>query len=199
MVITGLATVRASLPVSPAVPAYNPHNLIRLHVVASSNTDRDQQLKMEVRNVILAEATRQLKGARDVEEARHWLAQNLSSLTRAAEERLSAEGSPYPVKAQWGDFDFPDRTYGSLVLPQGRYEAVRLIIGEGQGENWWCVLFPPLCLVDVADGGETWTATAPLDGLSYPQEHRVELRFKIIEVLQASKERLASLLSAGPF
>ncbi|MBE3581043.1 MAG: stage II sporulation protein R [Thermoanaerobacteraceae bacterium] len=199
LVLAGLAAGRGSLPDSPAVPAYNPDNLIRLHVVAPSDTDRDQQLKMEVRNVVLAEASKQLKDARDVEEARHWLAQNLATLTRAAEEKLSAEGSPYPVKAQWGDFDFPTRTYGSLVLPQGRYEAVRLIIGEGKGENWWCVLFPPLCLVDVADGGETRAVVAPLAGESYPQERRVELRFKIIEVLQAAKERLASLLAAGPF
>ncbi|MGI9951134.1 stage II sporulation protein R [Moorellaceae bacterium AZ2] len=183
----------------PAVPAYNPHNLIRLHVVAPSDTDRDQKLKGEVRDVVLAEASKQLKNARDVEEARHWLAQNLATLTRAAEEQLAREGSPYPVKAQWGDFNFPTRAYGSLVLPAGRYEAVRLIIGEGKGENWWCVLFPPLCLVDVADNGETRAVVAPLPAEPYPQERRVELRFKIIEVLQASKQRLASLWAGTPF
>lgn len=192
----GMALKNALIP--EALPAYNPHNLIRLHVIANSDTAEDQDLKREVRDVVLAEAREQLKRAQNVDEARRWLADNLATLTAVAEKRLERQGNPYPVKAQWGDFAFPTRAYGSLVLPAGQYEAVRLIIGEGKGENWWCVLFPPLCLVDVADSGAAREVMTRPGGP--PQlEHQVELRFKILEVLKASSQRLASLWSGTEF
>lgn len=196
-ILTGGMALKNAL--SPeALPAYNTHNLIRLHVIANSDTVEDQDLKREVRDVVLAEAREKLKRAQNVEEARRWLADNLATLTAVAEKRLEKQGNPYRVKAQWGDFAFPTRAYGSLVLPAGQYEAVRLIIGEGKGENWWCVLFPPLCLVDVADSGPAQEVMTRPGGP--PQgEHQVELRFKILEVLKASSQRLASLWSGTQF
>jgi len=166
-------------------------NLIRLHVIANSDTPEDQTLKLKVRDAIVEEARKELVKAKGAEEARRWLAENLQSLALAAEEQLKKEGHLYPVRVQLGDFNFPTRSYGEWVLPAGKYEALRLIIGEGKGENWWCVLFPPLCLVDVAEGGATREVVA------WPQENQpetsIELRFKILEVLRASTQRLASL------
>lgn len=217
--LTGTAFFWGKVAGPAALPAYNPHNLIRLHVIANSDTVEDQNLKREVRDVVLAEASKKLSEVRNVEEARRWLAENLASLTLAAEKSLERRGRPYPVKAQWGDFAFPTRSYGELVLPAGSYEAVRLIIGEGKGENWWCVLFPPLCLVDVTEGsaarevmagprepypgqsyGEAGTLSTDrsIEGLYY-EGNRVELRFKLLEVLKSSGRRLASLWAHTQF
>ncbi|WP_231967944.1 stage II sporulation protein R [Thermanaeromonas toyohensis] len=168
-----------------------PNTLIRLHVIANSDTLKDQELKLKVRDAIIQEARKRLVEVQEVEEARRWLAGNLASLAKVAEAQIKKEGYPYSVRVQLGDFNFPTRSYGRWVLPAGEYEALRLIIGEGKGENWWCILFPPLCLVDVAEGRLSHEVMAwPEDSLPNTP---VELRFKILEVLRASTQRLASL------
>lgn len=175
----------------PVFSALQPQDLIRLHVIANSDNPQDQALKLKVRDAIMEEARKELVKAKDPEEARRWLAENLANLALAAEEELKKEGYLYSVQVQLGDFNFPTRSYRQWVLPAGEYEALRLIIGEGKGENWWCVLFPPLCLVDVAEG------RASREVMAWPKEDSpeaaVELRFKILEVLRASTQRLASL------
>ncbi len=126
--------------------AFAEQNLIRIHVLANSNLPKDQDLKLLVRDAILAEARTLLAQVSEKEEAQTIISQQQPSLEHVAQEVVASQGFDYPVQVEIGYFPFPERTYGSLSLPEGWYDAVRVKIGDSVGENWWCVLFPPLCL-----------------------------------------------------
>ncbi|AKX93604.1 stage II sporulation protein R [Moorella thermoacetica] len=182
------------------VPAYNSHNLIRLHVIANSDTPGDQELKRHVRDAVLASVGQRLAGAGDITTARKLVSTNLATITAAAEAQIKREGRSYTVRTEFGDFPFPIRAYGDLTLPAGNYEAVRLVIGEGRGQNWWCVLFPPLCLVDVASKGNPGPVAAGPPAMvagmaseAGPAPGAFQVRWKIIEVFKTSRQYLASL------
>ena len=134
-----------------AEQAYNLHNLIRLHVVANSDQPADQEVKLEVRDAILG-ASEDLFAAKVPDDAIGLVKANLSLFQRVAENVLVANGYDYAVGAEFGTFSFPERAYGPLVLPAGDYQALRIVLGEGKGANWWCILFPPLCYLDVVAG-----------------------------------------------
>lgn len=155
-------------------------DLIRLHVLANSDSSNDQQLKLKVRDGIIAYLAPYLEQATHKKEAEQIVFAHKDKLTQLAEEILFMNGATYPVDIEIGLFDFPIKSYGSLVLPAGKYEAVRVLIGKAEGKNWWCVLFPPLCFVDITN------ATAiPQTGLAdHPesQEAPIEFRSKFAEL-----------------
>ncbi|WP_170270171.1 stage II sporulation protein R [Heliorestis acidaminivorans] len=126
----------------------DPLPLLRLHVVAESNEQHDQALKLKVRDDIIAYIDPLLAQSQSVEEAREKVESQLEEINRLAVQRIQAEGYSYTTKAEVGRFHFPKKVYGHLTAPAGEYEALRITIGTGQGENWWCVLYPPLCLSD---------------------------------------------------
>lgn len=134
------------------VQAYNQSNLIRFHVIANSDTPRDQALKRRVRDMIVKEMSPSFSKAKNIEEARKIARNHLAAIEEIARREVRVWGEDYEVKAVQGQFSFPTKTYGKLTLPAGKYEAVRVIIGKGAGANWWCVLFPPMCFVDVSKG-----------------------------------------------
>jgi stage II sporulation protein R len=121
--------------------------LIRLHILANSDSQADQQLKYMVRDQVIEEMSIKFKDSQSLGESRQIIRDNLPLLEQTARETLKKLGSSYDVRAAYGVFSFPTRYYGDFTLPAGEYEAVRLIIGNGEGANWWCVLFPPLCFV----------------------------------------------------
>ena len=128
---------------------------IRLHIIANSNSLLDQALKYMVRDEVVRIMTPYLSEVKSIEQARNIVALHQSDIEEAAGRIIAGEGYAYSVKVCKGHFQFPDRTYhdkkgGELTLPAGKYEAVRVIIGQGRGANWWCVLFPPLCFVSPA-------------------------------------------------
>ena len=125
-------------------------NLIRFHVIANSDSERDQALKRKVRDLIVTRMTPEFKAARNLAEARGIAKAHLAEIKNIAVGETWAWGENYSISVQLGKYDFPIKTYGKVTLPAGRYEAVRVVIGKGQGANWWCVLFPPLCFVDVS-------------------------------------------------
>ncbi|BCV20897.1 stage II sporulation protein R [Moorella sp. Hama-1] len=189
-----------------AIPAYNSHNLIRLHVIANSDTPGDQELKRHVRDAVLARVGENLARAGDITAARQLVSLNLAAITAAAEDQIQREGQSYPVRAEFGDFDFPTRAYGNVTLPAGKYEAVRLVIGSGKGQNWWCVLFPPLCLVDIAGKIDPAPAAPAPVTTAHPVlmlnpapvtqpalEHPFAVRWKIVDLFKTSRQYLASL------
>lgn len=112
-------------------------DVVRLHVLANSDSPSDQLLKLRARDEVLAACA----GLDDPAA----IAANLPRFEAAARAALRSQGCRDSVRAEWGVFDFPARQYGGALYPAGRYRAVRIIIGEGRGQNWWCVLFPPLC------------------------------------------------------
>jgi len=132
-----------------ATNAFNTRNLIRLHVVANSDSEDDQALKLEVRDAILARVGELLEPVRTKQDAWRVLLENTGQLQGAAIGRISAAGKSYGARVEMGTFAFPERTYGDITVPQGNYDAVRVVLGEGNGRNWWCVLFPPLCFIQV--------------------------------------------------
>lgn len=121
-------------------------SVIRLHVIANSDSDADQQLKLAVRDEVLREAEQIYPEGATLEEARTVLTENLSLLANAGQQVVEDWGKNYPVTAQLEECWFPTKEYEDFTLPAGNYEALRVVIGEGEGQNWWCVAFPPLCL-----------------------------------------------------
>lgn len=126
-------------------------SILRLHVLANSDSESDQALKLKVRDRVLAEAEAILPEDVSLEEATQMLAENLPRLAAAGAEVVAQEGYDYPVSAGLEETWFPTKEYEDFSLPAGRYQALRVVIGEGGGQNWWCVVFPPLCLGSVSE------------------------------------------------
>jgi stage II sporulation protein R len=138
-------------------------NLIRLHVLANSDSSEDQSLKYLVRDAIVAELAPELDKSKSIDESRQIMVANLSGLEEVSRGIITDQGYAYPVSAEIGNFYFPTRSYGEFTLPAGQYEAVRVIIGNGEGANWWCVLFPPLCFINVSTGLAANVETTPIN------------------------------------
>ncbi|MGE5592527.1 MAG: stage II sporulation protein R [Betaproteobacteria bacterium] len=167
------------LPSSPSLTAenaFNTRNLIRLHVVANSDSEDDQALKLEVRDAILARARTLLGSVKTKEEAWQVLLEKAGELQAAAIDRIRASGKPYGACVEMGTFAFPERTYGPITVPSGDYDAVRVVLGEGKGQNWWCVLFPPLCFIQVDKEGRLEGLTLDLS----PGETLAKLRLDLV-------------------
>lgn len=131
------------------------HNkIIRFHVIANSNSEEDQELKLKVRDEIIKSLNQKLQESENISESRKILHDNMDFIEETAHRTLLKNGYIYPVKANLGMTWIPEKTYGSLTFPAGEYEALNVIIGEGEGENWWCVLYPPLCLIDSSKPNE---------------------------------------------
>ena len=122
--------------------------VIRLHVLANSDEDYDQALKIKVKNGIIKMLESELKGSLSKDETRIVLLKNLDKIEEEATKIIRENGYNYSVKAKISFDDFPTKQYGDIILPAGEYEALKVEIGEAKGKNWWCVMFPPLCFVD---------------------------------------------------
>ncbi|MBS5793353.1 MAG: stage II sporulation protein R [Clostridiales bacterium] len=124
--------------------------VIRLHVLANSDEDYDQQLKIKVKDGIVKMLENELHNSMSKDETRIILLQNLDKIEDKAKEIIEENGYNYNVSAKITFDDFPTKQYGDVVLPAGEYEALKVEIGEAKGKNWWCVMFPPLCFVDAS-------------------------------------------------
>lgn len=149
-------------------------SLIRIHVLANSNSEPDQQLKLQVKDDVVRYLQPMLEQSHSIEESRTIIQNHMPQIEQTARRTLQQQNSDYDVTLQYGHFDFPVKYYGSFSLPSGNYEALRILIGEGQGRNWWCVLFPPLCFTDsnVSMSGK-YTDVTP--------ETEVVVKFKCVE------------------
>ena len=158
--------------------------VVRLHILANSDSAEDQTLKLQVRDVVLARAEELLRSSDGRGEAEETLRQNLRELTLLAQSAVREGGYGYSVRAELANTVFPTREYEEFSLPAGNYLALRVIIGEGGGKNWWCVVFPPLCSQTAADPVQTAMAA----GLSEEDVALMEenggylLKFKSIEI-----------------
>ena len=159
--------------------------MIRLHVIANSDGEEDQALKLEVRDAVLAQAEAILKASRDMAEAKAALEEALPTLEQTAEDAVRENGADYRVSAQLSWEVYPAREYESFRLPAGEYLSLRVLIGAAEGRNWWCVVFPPLCQAVTT---EEFDDSAEQAGLS-PEEVAlitgesgdVQLRFKLVD------------------
>ena len=122
--------------------------ILRFHVIANSDTKADQELKLKVRDEIGEYLSGELDGAKGLAECEQAVTERLSEIEQCAKEVITEEGYTYAVKATVGDSDFPEKTYGSYTFPGGTYRALKVTIGEGAGQNWWCVMYPNLCFAN---------------------------------------------------
>ena len=126
--------------------------LIRFHVIANSDTDEDQNLKLKVRDEVIKYLYPYLNNSTSLDESRKIILDKQEKVKEIAKKVIKENGYDYGVTTELSHENFPDKAYGNIVLPQGNYEAFRIIIGNGEGRNWWCVMFPPLCFIDVTKG-----------------------------------------------
>lgn len=135
------------------------NKLIRFHVVGNSDSEVDQALKRAVRDAILVKVSPDLGKSQSLEESRLILQSLQPEMEGIARSVVQAWGKNEQIRSDYGRFQFPTKSYGSIVLPAGEYEAVRILIGKAEGANWWCVLFPPLCFVNIEH-----STAIPVDG-----------------------------------
>ncbi|WP_346869196.1 stage II sporulation protein R [Clostridium sp. UBA5119] len=133
--------------------------LIRFHVIANSDSEKDQNLKLKVRDKVLEYVQPLLKNSKNIEESREILSRENKKVLEIAREVIKENGYDYSVESTLDKENFPVKTYGNITLPQGEYEAYRIIIGTGEGQNWWCVMFPPICFVDITKGEVAYEET----------------------------------------
>lgn len=157
-----------TLAIQPSVVASKtndeiPHSAIRLRILANSDRLQDQWVKRKVRDQIVLEIKKWATQPANIQEARKDIRQKLPLFEQIAVQTLHRYGFTYPVKVDFGQVPFPTKLYGSKVYPAGNYEALRITLGNGKGDNWWCVLFPPLCFVDMSNGDAVESkSTSPL-------------------------------------
>ncbi len=131
--------------------AFTPDNLIRIHVVANSNSPVDQNIKLKVKDHLVNWLSPELAVSESANMSRTILAQNLDAIREEVCQVVNANRGDYEVSVSLGNYDFPTRSYGEVVLPNGNYQALKVILGKGKGANWWCVLYPPLCIGKAAE------------------------------------------------
>ncbi|MCI7734340.1 MAG: stage II sporulation protein R [Dysosmobacter sp.] len=167
--------------------------VVRLHILANSDSEEDQALKLRVRDRVLERATELLEQTGDRREAADVLQSHLPELERIAAEEISDCGYEYDVTAEVANTMFPTKEYDGFTLPAGEYLALRIIIGEGNGHNWWCVVFPPLCTTEAADVPASALA-AGFDeeevALVTEENEGYVLKFKAMEWWEAIREKI---------
>lgn len=158
-------------------------NVLRLHILANSDSEEDQALKLKVRDAILKSGESIFSGVENAKEAERKILAGSDELLKVAETVIKEEGYDYDVSFEITDDSFPTRTYGDITLPSGEYRAVRLVIGEGKGKNWWCIMFPALCLPGASE--TSLDAVLSEDEIELVEsDPEIDVRFKIAEVFE---------------
>lgn len=152
-------------------------SLVRLHVLAVSDDSNEQRIKLNVRDSVLSYISPKLEDAESPDEAKRIISSELDGIKSAAE--TAAEGRP--VKVTLTQEYYPTRDYGSFSLPAGRYESLRVILGEGEGHNWWCVVFPPLCLTAAESDSAVESLDSETRGI-VTEEDSYRCKFRIVEL-----------------
>lgn len=180
--LTLLITTLAVLPVHGESEIYS--NVLRLHVIANSDSEDDQNLKLLVRDAVLAEAQILLCNVYDRAKAEETVMQNIEILRSVAEKTVFDNGYDYPVAIELGEEEYPTKNYESCSFPAGEYTSLRILIGEAAGQNWWCVLFPPLCLSAATDA-DAFASVGITDNqyqiITDSESTKYKIRFKILE------------------
>ena len=165
-------------------------DVLRMHVIANSDSDEDQALKLKVRDAVLERGAELFDGTVTADEAKAKIEPQKAELEAAAREVIEREGYDYPVSVNVVNEYFATRCYGDLTMPAGRYTAVKVVIGEGAGHNWWCVMFPALCLPAVTDTDEVLEEAMDSGALTAEEialiqsPENYEVRFYFVEIFR---------------
>ena len=182
--LIGLCAVLTFLPIHGEDEVYD--NVLRLHVLANSDSDEDQALKLRVRDELLGVTEDIFADCKTREDAERLVRENMSLIQSTAQNAVSAAGYSYPVSITLGEEEYPTRNYENACFPAGEYMSLRVMIGEAEGQNWWCVLFPPMCVgaasqsdayAEVGLTGEQYNIITETDKPTY------KVRFKLLEAI----------------
>lgn len=182
--IIALTVVLGLLPIHGETSVYE--NVVRLHVLANSDSVEDQELKLKVRDAVLEKTQKLFSDCSSKTEAQNVLEESLELIEQTALNAIAENGYDYTVSVLLGEEKYPTRNYESCCFPSGSYLSLRIMIGEARGQNWWCVLFPPLCL-NAASEGQAFTQVG-LTGEQYniitqTEKPKYKVRFKILEAI----------------
>ncbi|WP_396194358.1 stage II sporulation protein R [Fictibacillus barbaricus] len=184
-----------------------PDESIRLRILANSDTVADQQLKRKIRDEVNAQITTWVGELTDIKEARKIIRKQLPAIEQIVQNELKKSGVNKKFSVELGQVAFPTKIYGEYIYPAGKYEAVLIKLGEGEGKNWWCVLFPPLCFLDFEngdavkedkDGKADHTATASIDQTQDQPDQgtdQIETKFFVLELFSSLVKAVGSLFS----
>lgn len=169
-------------------------SFFRLHILANSNSEEDQNLKLLVRDKVLEYVNTIIDTSMNKTEVISSLENNLDNICNVATSTIKENGYNYPVNISIGNFLFPTKSYGDISLPAGYYDGIRIEIGSAEGNNWWCVMFPPLCFVDVSSGIVPNSSKELLQTNLTSDEYKIlsedsadiKIKFKILEIFNTS-------------
>lgn len=163
-------------------------DVLRLHVIANSDTSVDQNLKLRLRDYILQEGKDIFNGSVNVENAVKKIEPVLPELEKSAKAFVNQAGFDYDVKISLSNEYFTTRTYETVTLPAGKYLALRVVIGSGEGHNWWCVMFPPMCVPAADKKDEIENVFSEKEIKLVESKPKYEPRFKVVEIYEQLKE-----------
>lgn len=189
--------------------------LVRFHVIANSDSPDDQRIKLMVRDRVLKDIGPKLENCITKAESEYIINQNLESIKKIAEDELKNNGVDFKVAVNLGKSVFPAKIYSGIIIPEGEYDALKITIGDGQGKNWWCVMFPPLCFIDVTKGitseetehilkktidaeldKETLNSKILSNEKSNNKQKNIEIKFKTLEVFKSLISKLEGMLGS---
>jgi stage II sporulation protein R len=169
-------------------------NLIRLHIIANSDRVEDQNLKKKIRDRIIIELGNEFSSLNNLSDARNTIKNNISLIENIALCEIKKNNKDYPVKAALDNCPFPTKWYGNFILPAGNYEALKVVLGEGKGSNWWCVLFPPLCFVDISSSfSENPQELNELLKKYNNDSVKINIKIKILEIINEKINKIKDM------
>lgn len=179
--VTGMVFQESQAAVQTRQQERLAQEVLRFHVLANSDCEPDQELKLEVRDQVLAFLESKMPQTENVEQTREWMRRHIDEIEELGRKTVREEGYDYPVSAAVTTCWFPDKTYGDVTFPQGNYEALRIEIGAAKGQNWWCVLYPGLCFTD------TVNAVVPEEGKQKLREVLTEEEYEQVTAAEDFK------------
>lgn len=159
--------------------------LLRLHILANSDSTEDQNLKLKVRDEILAYASDLFSAAKSKSQAESITENNIDDIVSMAQQYVYSQGYNYKVQGKITKMYFNTRHYDNITLPAGEYDALRITIGEGKGKNWWCVMFPPMCFSSAQDSNEMDDVLNDDEIDIIENEPKYEYKFKAVEIFNS--------------
>ncbi len=201
LIITIIVSIKGEVSkINQASEDYK-EKLIRFHVIANSDSDEDQALKLKVRDEVINYLQPKLLESKSIKESEEIIKNYYANLENISKSIIDENGYKYDVRVSIEYSEFPTKQYSSVVLPAGEYKALKVVIGEGKGKNWWCVMFPPLCFVDESNGVIDKSTDEKLKEVLTEEEYdlitkkreselnKTEIKFKIVEVLDSIFEK----------
>ena len=193
IILLGIYILISAISYVTAVSNDLQESIFRLHVIANSDSQEDQNLKYIVRDNLIKYMNEISADAPNKEEAIKIAQEHTDDFYKIARKTIIENGYDYDVTVEIGNFEFPTKNYGDISIPAGYYDALRVKIGEAKGQNWWCVMFPPLCFVNISSGIvpeeskemlENELSEEDYDIISNKESAEIKFKFKIIELLQ---------------